>query len=126
MSEGGIAFDKDASPERNRYRGLLEITDLVVRAKSLPDAFKDSAPPVLALTGGELLNYSSHDPRRDCMLTHYWKRNQESGEFDPFPVDDAATGWVWKHQELIAIPDTEREQRFPGFVPVLLNHGVRS
>src|SRR5208282_4543777 len=112
MSEGGIAFDKDASPERNRYRGLLEITDLVVRAKSLPDAFKDSAPPVLALTGGELLNYSSHDPRRDCMLTHYWKRNQESGEFDPFPVDDAATGWVWKHQELIAIPESTREHRF--------------
>jgi len=126
MSEGGVAFDKDASPERNRYRGLLEITDLVVRAKSLPDAFKELAPPVLALTAGELLNYSLHDPRRDCMLTHHWKRNQESGEFDPFPVDDAATGWVWKHQELIAIPDTEREQRFPGFVPVLLNHGVRS
>ena len=60
------------------------------------------------------------------MLTQYWKRNQESGEFDVLPVDEAATGWVWKHQELIAIPDTEREQRFPGFVPVLLNHGVRS
>jgi len=126
MSESGVALGKDASPERNRYRGLLEITDLVVRAKSLPDAFKELAPPVLALTAGELLNVSLHDPRRDCMLTHYWKRNQESGEFDVLPVDDAATGWVWKHQELIAIPDTEREQRFPGFVPVLLNHGVRS
>jgi hypothetical protein len=44
MSEGGIALDKDASPERKRYRGLLEITDLVVRAKSLPDAFKELAP----------------------------------------------------------------------------------
>jgi len=126
MSESGVAPEGDPSPGRDRYRGLLEITDLVVRAKSLPDAFKEFAPPVLALTGGELLNYSLHDPRRDCMLTHYWKRNQESGEFDPFPVDDAATGWVWKHQELIAIPDTELEQRFPGFVPVLLNHGVRS
>jgi formate hydrogenlyase transcriptional activator len=81
---------------------------------------------VLALTAGELLNVSLHDPHRDCMLTQYWKRNQESGEFDVLPVDEAATGWVWKHQELIAIPDTEREQRFPGFVPVLLNHGVRS
>ncbi|MGA2335596.1 MAG: sigma 54-interacting transcriptional regulator [Terriglobales bacterium] len=126
MSEGGGALDKDTSPERKRYRGLLEITDLVARAKSLPDAFKEVAPPVLALTAGELLNVSLHDPRRDCMLTQYWKRNQESGEFDVLPVEEAATGWVWKHQELIAIPDTEREQRFPGFVPVLLNHGVRS
>jgi formate hydrogenlyase transcriptional activator len=126
MSETRVVLDKDASPERKRYRGLLEITDLVVRAKSLPDAFKELAPPVLALTAGELLNYSLHDPRRDCMLTHYWKRNRESGEFDPFPVDDAVTGWVWKHQELIAIPDTEHESRFPGFMPVLLNHGIRS
>jgi len=126
MSEGGVALGKDVSPERNRYRGLLEITDLVVRAKSLPDAFKELASPVLALTAGELLNVSLHDPHRDCMLTQYWKRNRESGEFDVLPVDEAATGWVWKHQELVAIPDTEREQRFPGFVPVLLNHGVRS
>ncbi|HLM79560.1 MAG TPA: sigma 54-interacting transcriptional regulator [Terriglobales bacterium] len=126
MSESGVAPGKDASPERNRYRGLLEITDVVARAKSLPDAFKELAPPVLALTSGELLNYSLHDPHRDCMVTHYWKRNEESGAFDVLPVDEAATGWVWKHQEPIAIPDTEREQRFPGFVPALLNHGIRS
>ena len=126
MSPSKPAPEEEPSPERKRYRGLLEITDLVVRAKNLPDAFKELAPPVLALTAGELLNYSLHDRRRDCMLTHYWKRNRESGEFDPFPVDDAVTGWVWKHQELIAIPDTEHEPRFPGFMPVLLNHGVRS
>jgi formate hydrogenlyase transcriptional activator len=80
---------------------------------------------VLDLTGGELLNLSLHDPYRDCMLTQYWKRN-ESGEFEAFPVDEDASGWAWKHQERIAIPDTEREQRFPSCVPVLLNHGVRS
>jgi formate hydrogenlyase transcriptional activator len=60
------------------------------------------------------------------MLTRYWKKNQESGEFDAFPVDEAASGWAWKHQEPIAIPDIESEQRFPDIVPTLLNHGVRS
>jgi formate hydrogenlyase transcriptional activator len=122
----GAAFEGDATAETKRYRLLLEITELVARAQNLPAAFKEFAPPVLALTGGEMLNLSLHDPRRDCMQTHYWKENQESGEFDPFPVDGSASGWVWKHQELVAIPDTEREDRFPGFVPVLLNHGVRS
>ena len=48
MSEGAVAPYKDASPERNRYRVLLEITDLVDRAKSLPEAFKELAAPVLA------------------------------------------------------------------------------
>jgi formate hydrogenlyase transcriptional activator len=60
------------------------------------------------------------------MLNQYWKRNRESGELDASPVDEAATGWAWKHQEPLAIPDTEREQRFPGCMPALLNHGVRS
>ena len=126
MSESGVALEKEPSPERDRYRLLLEITDLVARAKSLPDAFKELAPPVLALTGGEVLNLSLHDPRRNCMLSQYWKKNQESGEFDPSPVEETPSGWAWKHQEPIAIPDTEREQRFPGCMPALLNHGVRS
>jgi formate hydrogenlyase transcriptional activator len=126
MSESRVALDRVASPERNRYRLLLEITDVVARAETLPDAFNELAPPVLALTGGELLNLSLYDPRRDCMQTHYWKKNQESGEFAASPVDEAASGWAWKHRQPIAIPDTEREQRFPGCVPVLLNHGVRS
>jgi len=126
MPESGAAFEGDASAETKRYRLLLEITELVARARNLPAAFKEFARPVLALTGGEMLNLSLHDPRRDCMQTHYWKENKESGEFDPLPVDESASGWVWKHQELVAIPDAEREDRFPGFVPVLLNHGVRS
>jgi GAF domain-containing protein len=81
---------------------------------------------VLELTGGELLNLSLHDPSRNCMLNRYWKKDQESGEFVASPADEAASGWAWKHQEPITIPDIEREQRFPGCVPVLLNHGIRS
>jgi formate hydrogenlyase transcriptional activator len=126
MSGNRLPLEEYSSPEYNRYRLLLEITDVVAQSQSLPDAFKELAPAVLALTGGELLNLSLYDPRQDCMLTQYWKKNQESGEFGPFPVDDAASGWAWKHQKLVAIPDTEREQRFSGCVPVLLNHGVRS
>jgi formate hydrogenlyase transcriptional activator len=126
MSESRAALVGADSSERDRYRLLLEITDVVARAESLPDAFKELAHPVLVLTGGELLNLSLYDPRRDCMQTHYWKKNEESGEFAASPVDEAATGWAWKHQKPIAIPDIKREQRFPGCVPVLLNHGVRS
>jgi formate hydrogenlyase transcriptional activator len=126
MPESGAAFEGDASAEIKKYRLLLKITELVVRAQNLPAAFHEFAPPVLALTGGELLNLSLHDQRRDCMQTLYCKKNKEIGEFDPLPVDESATGWVWKHQEPVAIPDVERENRFPVCVPVLLNHGVRS
>jgi formate hydrogenlyase transcriptional activator len=126
MSSNAFKVATDSWPEHNRYRLLLEITDLVARANNLPDAFQQLAPPVLALTGGELLNLSLYDPRRDCMLNHYWKKNQETGEFEAGPIEKAATGWAWKHQEPIAIPDVEREERFPSCTSVLLNHGVRS
>ena len=126
MSANKVAFGELESSERNRYRLLLEITDVVARAESLPDAFKELATPVLALTGGELLNLSLYDPLRDCMQTHYWTKDQQSGEFAPSPVDEAASGWAWKHQKAIAIPDTQHERRFPGCVPTLLGHGVRS
>jgi hypothetical protein len=109
MSESRAVLDGDASPERNRYRLLLEVTDRIARTQSLPDALKELATPVLALTGRELLNLPLYDQRQDCMLTYYWKKNQESGEFDAFPVDEVASGWAWKHQEDIAIADIERE-----------------
>jgi len=121
-----MKLEPDSWLEHNRYRLLLEITDTVARASSLPDAFRELAQPVLALTGGELLNLSLYDARRDCMLNRYWKKNQESGEFEDSPVDKVATGWAWKHQEPIAILDIEREQRFPGCMSMLLDHGVRS
>ncbi|MGA2354926.1 MAG: sigma 54-interacting transcriptional regulator [Terriglobales bacterium] len=126
MSARPSALEEEVPPDSERYRLLLEITDAVARAQTLPEALKSIARPVLALTGGELLNLSLHDSRAGGMKTYYWKKNQESGEFDLLPVEEAVTGWVWKYQELVRIPDTEHEQRFPGFVPVLLNHGVRS
>jgi formate hydrogenlyase transcriptional activator len=126
MSESGSAFEGNPLPERDRYRLLLEITDVVARSQSLPEAFKKLASPVLELTGGELLNLSLHDPQRDCMVTHYWKKNQESGEFAPVPMGEATSEWAWNNQERIAIRDVEREERFPSLVPALLNHGVRS
>ncbi|MGA7630809.1 MAG: sigma 54-interacting transcriptional regulator [Terriglobales bacterium] len=126
MSARPFAFEGDPTHENERYRLLLEITDVVARAETLPEAIQAISAPVLALTGSDLLNLSLYDQRHGHMRTHYWKKNEESGEFVPLSVEEAASGWVWKHQEPVTIPDTERERRFPGFMPLLRNHGIRS
>src|SRR5713101_9221154 len=113
-------------PERHRDRRLLETTDVVVRARNLPDLFKELAPRVLNLTGCDFLKFSQHDPSQNCMITHYWKRNQESGQCDAFAVDECVSGWVWMHQEVVTISDVEKEKRFPLCVQELRKHGVRS
>jgi len=65
--------------EHYRDRLLIEATDLIVRAHGLPDLFKELAPRILNLTGCEFLKFALHDPRQNCMVTHYWKRSRESG-----------------------------------------------
>jgi len=116
----------DDLPSEHRYRLLLQITDLVDRSKDLSDAFQEFAPPLLNVTESDFLSVSLHDPHRDCMLTNYWKKNRESGEFGDLPVETAASGWTWKHQETVTIDDVERERRFPGCMPLLFDQGVRS
>jgi formate hydrogenlyase transcriptional activator len=98
----------------------------VVRAASLPDLFKELAPRVLALTNCSFVNFSLYDERQHCMLNHYWKKNQESGELDAFAVDHCISVWVWTHQEPLTISDINCESRFPFCLPVLRGHEIRS
>lgn len=51
MSENGEALEADPSSEYNRYRVLLEITDMVARAKSLPEAIQRTRLPIAGLDG---------------------------------------------------------------------------
>ena len=125
MPASRVGSEESVPQAPDRYRALLDVSDLVASSQNLADAFEQLAPLVLELTGGELLNLSLYDPHQDQMVTRYWKKNEGSGEFESFPVDEAADGWVWKHQTPITISDTKSEQRFPGCIPALLNLGVR-
>jgi formate hydrogenlyase transcriptional activator len=112
--------------EHRRDRLLLETADLVERARSLPDLFKELAPRILSLTACDFLKFALHDPRQNCMITHYWMKNQESGKLDAFAVDECVSGWVWTQQEAVIIPDAEQETRFPLCMQELRKLGIRS
>jgi formate hydrogenlyase transcriptional activator len=117
---------ESAGPERCRYRLLLEVANLIVTPQTQLDLFKELAPRVLKLTDCDFLNFSVHDPQQNCMLTHYWKKDRESGEFNAFAVGDCISGSVWVQQKLVTLPDVEKERRFPECMQVLRQHGVRS
>ena len=105
---------------------LLEIADLVVRDNSSLDLFKDLAPRLQELTGCDFAVFSLHDPTHDCIITHFWKTGKETGALDAFPVDECISGWVWKKQQPMTMPDLDHDPRFPKCAPLLLKHGVRS
>jgi len=112
--------------ESFRCRLLLEITDVIVRARNLTDLLRELAPRVLSLAGCDFLTFSLYDKHQNSLPTHYWKRNQEGRELGTFSVEECVGGWVWKHQEPIVIPDIVHEQRFPRCLDALRQLGVRS
>ena len=140
MVEDSPRLGEEARPNENRYdsrsgssghvgprdRLLLEAFDLVVRSRNVPDLFRELAPRILDLTECDFLKFSEHDFSQNCMVTHYWSRNQESGKCDAFAVDECVTGWAWMHQEVVTISDVEKENRFPICVQELRKHGIRS
>jgi formate hydrogenlyase transcriptional activator len=105
---------------------LLEAFDLVVRSRNVPDLFRELAPRILDLTECDFLKFSQHDFSQNCMVTHYWTRNQGSGQCDAFAVDECVTGWAWMHQQVVTISDVEKENRFPTCMQELRKHGIRS
>jgi formate hydrogenlyase transcriptional activator len=108
------------------YTTLLEVAHLIVHAKGLPELFQELAPRVQTVTGCEFVGFSLHDRDRNCMLTHYWMKGLGIVETRTFAVEDCFSGWVWQHQEAMAIPDIDREQRFAATLQCLRERGVRS
>jgi len=125
VSEESVALDQDASPERTRYRVLLEITDLIAHAKSLPEAFKELAPRVLALTGCELLTSPTTTRAGTACSRSIGKR---TGKVESSTLSRSTKRRAGGHGTSgdDHHSGTECEQRFHGCVPVLRDHGVRS
>jgi formate hydrogenlyase transcriptional activator len=111
---------------RNAFEILLEIVGLIARDESALDLPKDLAPLVQELTGCDFVKFSLHDPIQDRMLSHFWKAGEETGELPALPVGECVSGWVWRHQQPMSIPDLELDARFPTCLRRLRKHGVRS
>src|SRR5437667_4646190 len=112
------------SPCRDRL--LLKTASLLVRSGPQSEPLKEFAAHILTITGCDFLKFSLHDPRQNCMITHYWKSNQESGQFDAFAIDECVSGWVWTHQKPVVISEVENDKRFPQCIQELRKHSVRS
>jgi formate hydrogenlyase transcriptional activator len=120
--------NKLAVIRRSSAEVLLAITDLIVAGGALPGLFEEIAPLLRELTGCTLVRFSVCDAAQNCIVTSF----SESGiEMRPWDASSAAaadspSGWVWKHQEPVRIPDIERETRFADGLRELRAHGVRS
>jgi formate hydrogenlyase transcriptional activator len=117
-------FDSEA--DLRRYEALLEMADLMVHHRSLPELFVDLAERLHKVTPFEFATFSLYDPAKNVMKLHIW----EGRELAPAPseasVGDSPAGWVWQHQEPLVLSDLRADIRFLADLNFLREKGIRS
>ena len=112
-----------------RERALLEVARSIVSHRDLKALFRDLARLLRRVVEFDFLNLILHDPATQTMRLHVLETAQpiDESQWPPgFPVDETPTGWVWRQQEPLEIPDLSQESRWPGLMALMREHGVQS
>ncbi len=121
MVSDNIRFDN----ELKRYETLLLMADLPVHYRSLAELFGHLAQQLQAFAGFAATFFALHDPARNVMV----RQTLEESSLRPLepeeaPVDGSPTGWVWRNQEPLVIPDLTTNQGFLKFLQPLIDQGI--
>src|SRR5258708_27689731 len=120
--------DAPGISETARYAELLDVLKLVASHRDLGELFQDLAHHLHAVLDFSYLSVVLHDPVTGKMRMHIVEsQHQGSAHVGmEFTVDESQSGWVWKNQKPLLIPDIAADPQFPSATPVLLEHGVRA
>lgn len=116
----------DSNGEMRRYEALLQTADLVVHHQELPGLFRELALRLRELADFELASFSLHDSLKNVMRVHTWEGSTLTTTPDEVPVDDSTSGWVWRNQQPLVVPDERLDKHFPASVNYLRTKGIRS
>ncbi len=116
----------DSDAELRRYETLLEMADLMVHHGSLPELFEELSGRLREVTAFDFANFSLHDSKKNTMRLHIWAGAELQTLLSEMPVDDTASGWVWKNQQPLVLPDLNAESRFSTLLDILRQKGLRS
>jgi formate hydrogenlyase transcriptional activator len=117
-------FDSDA--DLRRYEALLEMADLMVLHRSLPELFVEMAERLRRVAAAEFANFSLHDPTKNVMRLYIWEGKDLAPSPLEVPVGESPAGWAWQNQQPLVVPDVESDPRFPPVLKVLREKGLRS
>ncbi len=112
--------------EVDHHEVLIEVTDLMVLHRNLPELFAAVAERLGKRAGAEFTNFALHDPRRNVMRLHVLEGNDLAGPPIEGPIADSPGGIAWQTQQPLVVPDLNAETRFPFVVNLLREKGIRS
>ncbi|MGH9545885.1 MAG: sigma 54-interacting transcriptional regulator [Terriglobales bacterium] len=117
-------FDSDA--DLQRYEALLEMADLVVHHRSLPELFVAMAQRLRQVTTADAAIFSLYDPIKNVMRLHSWEGKEIAPVPLEVPVEESPSGWAWENQQPLVVPDLEADPRFPPVLETLRAKGLKS
>jgi formate hydrogenlyase transcriptional activator len=109
-----------------RYEALLQMADLVVHHRGVPELLPELAKRLHQVASFEIASFSLYDPEKKIMRMHFWEGSELSSDLAELPVEESACGFVWEKQQPMVWPDLQQETRFRRAVTLLIEKGVRS
>jgi formate hydrogenlyase transcriptional activator len=116
----------DHNGELRRYEALLQTADLVVHHQELPDLFRELALRLRELADFELASFSLYDSLKNVMRVHTWEGSTLTTTPDEVAIEDSTSGWVWRNQQPLVVPDERLDKHFPASLTYLREKGIRS
>src|SRR5246127_576238 len=112
--------------ESGRYEALLEIADLMVRHRSLPELYHEMALGLRKVADFKFLNFTLYYPENKVMQLHFLGGEPASGLPTELPLEESPTGWSWQRQQELMFQNLEGEVRFPRELEVLRAKGIHT
>lgn len=110
----------------SRYEALLQMADLVVHHRGVPEILPELAQRLRKVASFEVASFALYDPEKKVMRMHFWEGKNQLSDLAELPVAESACGFVWEKQRPMILPDLQQETRFQAAVSLLIEKGVRS
>src|SRR6202158_2576890 len=128
ISAPETALAAPAELSRRQLEALLEVSEAIAQQRDLPALFHDLATRLHSVVDFDFLTLILHDPARNVMRLHILETDHPTDApiGKDLPVEGHPSGWVWQRQEPFVVHDTQEETRYPEYMAVLREKGVRA
>src|SRR5467141_2627630 len=117
-----------AEHSRRQLEALLEVSEAIAQQRDLPALFHDLATRLHSVVDFDFLTVILHDPVRNVMRLHILETEHPTDApiGKELSVEGHPSGVVWQRQEPFVMSDTHEETRYPEYMEVLREKGVRA
>src|SRR5580704_3384309 len=88
-----------------RCEALLQMADLVVHHRGVPELLPELAQRLQKVASFEVANISLYDPEKNVMRIHFWEGTHRLSGPTEMSVEESACGLAWEKQQPMVWPD---------------------